>query len=496
MKILINHPIKAYLQEFTPTQLAEVRAKLTYTNTKITFMINKVKGMRWLKNKDPIAWQARIDELKSELNQTLVFEDGDGTYIRPGSIPYLGLDAPIENTVVYPQPSSMSWAEAPEFEPYLYQDDATAKLIKNKHGNVSLATGLGKSHILLLLSKYFGLRTVVITPSQSIFNELLNEFQLRLGKSVVGGFGDGKKDISKPITIAIGKSLTMLKEGSNEYEFFANKQVMAVDECHTFASETLEKVSHGVLQNVPYRLFCSATITRGDGSEKLLYSIVGKTVLEKTIQEGISEGFLCPLKFKVITSFSPSNKKFKNQDVIECKREHLLYNEEVAKLAAKIANASWTIKQESTLILVEELSQIAALKDLITVPLGYVHSGSKKDAAYYGLDKVNLQEQVDNFNNGIIKVLIGTRAIATGTNMYPTHNTINLMGGGSEIITKQGAMGRSTRKLEISKYAKFHKPKDFCMIYDFYITSQPILINQLKKRAEFYKETGEEIQYF
>ena len=204
---------------------------------------------------------------------------------------------------------------------------------------------------------------------------------------------------------------------------------------------------------------------------------------------------MCRLKFTILKTFSPSTKVKK--DPIDCKREHFLYNKNIAQLAAKIANASWNVKQQSTLILVEELKQIHLIKDLIQVPFAYVHSGAKKEAEKWGLEYIKDQQgQIDKLNTGKVRVLIGTSAIATGTNIYPTHNTINWMGGGSEIRTKQGPMGRSTRILEISKYKDFHQPKPFCMIYDFRVMEQPILDKQLIKRAKYYQETGEKMNYF
>jgi superfamily II DNA or RNA helicase len=143
---------------------------------------------------------------------------------------------------------------------------------------------------------------------------------------------------------------------------------------------------------------------------------------------------------------------------------------------------------------VEELVQIQMITKLLTVPFGYVHSGAKKDAAKYGLEVVDSKEQVTRFNRGEIKVLIGTRAIATGTNIYPTHNTINCVGGSSEIITKQGPMGRSTRKLEISKFKAYHKPKPYTMIYDFNVTNNVKLRDQLDKRIDFYAEAAGDIK--
>lgn len=360
-------------------------------------------------------------------------------------------------------------------------------------GDFTVTHNCGKSYVLLMLAKQMGLDTVVVTPSKSIFNELLKEFQDKLGKKYVGGYGDGKKEMNKKITIAIGKSLTMMKKGSKPYEFFSKKQAMLIDESHTFAANQLEKVCHGILSEVPYRMFVSATQTRGDGTEKLLSAIIGENVLEMDLKSAISEGYLCPLKFNIIKTFSKSN--LTKKDPLECKRHHLLYNEEVAKIAAKIANSSAKIKNESTLILVEELRQIQSLIKLLNVPYAYVHSGSSTDASVWGLQTVKLQDQVDAFNNGDVKVLIGTRAIATGTNIYPTHNVINWVGGSSEIVTKQGTMGRATRKLEISKYKDKHVSKPYSRIFDFKIEGQPILDRHLRTRIKYYNESGGEIKF-
>jgi hypothetical protein len=57
-------------------------------------------------------------------------------------------------------------------------------------------------------------------------------------------------------------------------------------------------------------------------------------------------------------------------------------------------------------------------------------------------------------------------------------------------------MGRSTRRLEISKFKDLHVPKPFCMIYDFRVSNIPLLDKQLIKRCEFYQEAGGEIKYY
>ena len=494
MQFYIQTPTRAQVRTEKDEELQVLKDQLLVTNKSVSYRINLHRKRSWLKDKDPIGYQETMNELQAALKTSLVGYEAGQPFIRPGSIPYLkNLDFEVVNMVKYPELKSIGWKSRPKFDPYDYQKSAVRELIEVKHGNISLPTGCGKSFILLMLARYMGLDAVVVTPSTSIFHELLDEFEARLGKGVVGAYGDGRKDIKKKITIAIGKSLTMIKPGTAAHEFFSKKKLMLVDESHTFAAEELHKVCHGVLSEVPYRMFVSATQTRNDGTEKVLHSIIGKNVLEMSLQEAIDGGYLCPLKFTVLETFTKDTRTIK--DATKAGRAHFLYNENIAQLAAKIANASYRAKGESSLILVKELKQIQMLTKLLQVPYVYVHSADKKRAAEFGLEKIDLKEQVLAFNKGEVPVLIGTSAIATGTNIYPTHNCINWVGGSSEIVTKQGAMGRSTRILSNSDFAEFHTPKPHSMIWDFKVRNNPMLIKQLDKRCKWYKESGAEVKF-
>jgi hypothetical protein len=81
------------------------------------------------------------------------------------------------------------------------------------------------------------------------------------------------------------------------------------------------------------------------------------------------------------------------------------------------------------------------------------------------------------------------------------------VGGASEIRTKQGAVGRSVRKLKGTKYEKFHAPKDFSIIWDFKVLGVPSaqkkdgtyepsdMDNQLDQRLGDYSDSGSTISY-
>ena len=495
IKITIENPTKCYLETFTKEVVDDLRKSLTYSDTSAQFALQKLKKNRWLQQNKPHTYDLRKKELESKLKTCMLrMESNQKLYFHPGSLPYLsGYSFDIHNRISYPEPRKMPWRKALPFELYPYQKKSVERLIQAKHGCVELCTGAGKTAIILTLARELGLKTVIVTPSKSIFLEILEKFEHHFGKSNVGAYGGGKKRLGKLFTVCVSKSLTMLKPGTEAYDFFANADVVIGDESHTLAAETLETVFHGVLNSVPYRFFLSGTQVRGDGKDKLLESIIGKKVYELPTKDAVDGGYICPVKFFVFETTSKDVKKY--TDPLKAKRKQFLYNSNIADIAAKIANSAWNQAQESTLILVEELEQIRMLVDRLNVPFEYVHSASKADAARFGLETRKVDEAVEAFNLGQVKVLIGTSCIATGTNMYCTHNTINWVGGGSETRTKQGAVGRSVRILENSKYKGYHRPKPYSKIYDFRVSNISLLENHLQKRLSMYRETTNEIKF-
>jgi superfamily II DNA or RNA helicase len=499
MHFEIVTPTKAYLNDATSLDIESLTKTLSYTNTANQHMLKRHYNNHWMKNKNRAAWEAKKTELAASVHNCLLFKDDTGYYVRPGSIPYLGIEVK-KNNIVYPTPKKVPWAKVLPFELHPYQSISVEKLIEIKHGNVELCTGAGKSAIILQVCRETGFRTAIIAPSQSIFNELLEKFEHHLGKDKVGALGDGKRRIGKRFTVCIGDSLTNLKPGTPEWEFFSTMDMMIVDESHTWGADTLENICHGVLANVPYRLFMSGTQTRGDGAEKLLQSIIGQTVHTLTTKEAIAGGYIADHDF-LIVDIESSNPNLQSADVLEMKRIHFLRNRNIAAFTAKLANASALASNHQTLVLVEELSQIAMLIPLLKVPYAYAHSESSKlklaeleAASGVLLEKVDRADSVEKFNKGEVKVLIGTSCIATGTNIFPMRYTVNWVGGSSEIKTKQGAVGRTVRKLLANPWAALCAVFTKKTIVDFNVHDQFVLKKHLEDRCLFYRDSGTEIR--
>lgn len=498
MKFVIETPTKAYVQEASLDEIEALKGLLTYTNTAAAHLVKRHYNNRNWRNTNVTSWSARLEELKKDVTQTLVFKDDQGLYIRPGSISYLSMPHTVENKVQYPKPKVIPWHKPLPFTLHSYQQESVEALIREcviGPANVELTTGSGKSAILLKVYRETGFKTVIVAPSKSIFNELVEKFEYHFGKGKVGKFGDSKKVLGKNITIAIGDSLCNVRPGTPEWDFFSTVQMFEADESHTWGAETLDQICHGVLADVPIRLFFSATQTRGDGAERLLQSIIGKTVHTLTTAEAIVGGYICNHDFRIVEveSSSPS---FGSGDALEMKRVHHLGNKNIAAFIAKVANADALINKRQSLILVEELGQIAAIVKLLKVSVVYAHSESRKERLLeLGLAKVNPAESVEVFNKGEAMVLVGTSCIATGTNIFPVHNLFNWVGGASEIKTKQGAVGRSVRKMSSSPYQNPNAPKDKSTIWDFNVCDIPLMVKHLEERIRFYQDSATEIKY-
>ena len=501
MRVSIVSPTQAFLLDYTDEELRLLRKELTYTNTSVKHLIKRHNGQHLWKTRNPDSWQDHLDALNADLKKCLVFEEVNPYfpedvkyYIRPGSIPYLtDFNLQVENHINYPAFRKTPWKNPLPFTLHPEQETSWQEFVKEKHANVNLCTGFGKSAILLKICRETGLNTCIVVPSKSIFEELLDSFEHHFGKKYIGAFGNGKKKLGKKITIAIGDSLANIEVGSEEHEFFSNLEMLLVDESHEFAAESLEAVCHGVLAPIPYRFFASATQIRNDGTGPLLQSIIGRTVCTLTTAEAVSKGYICPHEFRIVSvdSSNPSDEESKeSSDPLAQKRRHFLDNRNIAAFSAKLANAM-AAQGRGTLILVEELSQIAMVTSMLKVPFAIAHSEKRKDRLEeIGIPKVDSKESVEKFNKGEVKVIVGTSCIATGTNIYPCHNVVNWRGGSSPIRTKQGGVGRAVRHGHSNPWASKCHPKTLATIWDFNVLDNFTMTRHLEARIECYLESG------
>lgn len=494
MKVAVLSPTVTLIKEATEAEKSKLQSLSSFKNTSVGYLIKQHQGKSWLKKNKPDVWNATQRDLSSKYEGSILERHGDIIITKTGHLPYLMNEMDIEiveNRIVYPEPKEIPFKKPLPFELYPYQKEAVEKLIKEKHGNVELCTGAGKQAIILKLTQIMGLKTLIIVPSKILFDEMYEAVSTHFPENEIGLIGDGKRKLGKRITVAISKSLTMLKKDTEEYHEIQSSQVMIVDETHLFAASTLDEVCHGLLRTIPYRFFMTGTLARGDGTLPILQSIVGKTVLEMDTKEGIAKGYLGNIDFNIIESYSPSKMQYK--DPGKMRRVHFLNNTEIARQVVIIANNAGQ-NDESTLIFVDELSQIPLITKLLTVSYGYIHGNStdKEDQARHGITKCDSKKTIEDFNTGKIRVLIVSPSGFCGVNFFAQNKAIFWVGSSSQIEVRQSIIGRNVRILAKSKYAKFHKPRDIIHLYDFKVAECE---SSLKKRLTIYRTTGQPIHH-
>lgn len=461
-----------FVEDAGEEDLRSLRGLLTFRDRGVEFLIQRhKKNFRW-KESDPEQWQAALDKLKVDLNRCILMER-DGRYWT-----YSGLAGDIilaipsttfESAVDAPEARGIAWAHVPEHEERYYQDEAKAALLTARHAAVQLPTGSGKSRIIAEVCHELGLQATIMAPTTSIARQLYNDFLYAFGKSKVGLYGDGKKEIGKLFTIGIAASLTRVEEGSEAYEFFSKSAVFFADESHMCPADTLEKVCTGLLAKAAYRFFMSATQTRTDGAELLLKGITGPVVYAKTLQELVDEGFLAKPRWKMVRV--PTNHWFTSGDPMKMNQQHLLYSPFVLKKASLIIN-HLARQGQRILVLIDEMEQFAKLLPLLTVECRFAHGGvtaknrGKIPEQYWASDPSAL---VKAFDSGEFPVLIGTSCISMGTDVRTCETVVYLQGGISAVQVPQ-AVGRGTRRGY--QYPDGHRKSEFNFIdFDVVITN-------------------------
>lgn len=467
MKLQIVTPTKMLIQDATDSQLQVLRKILTYKNKNIEYRLKQLSRSR--APLSVIGYQREL--LEKELYHTLLWVDPESGlfYTRPGLLSYIKqrfMDVEVESKIVYPEPGRLAWEELPPYQPHDAQAKAVERLLQVPHSHIEFATGTGKSFIVMLLIKNMGLPTIVTTPSVSIARQLYSTAVKLFGKKRVGLLGAGRKDLGSFILIAVGKSLSLIKEPAL-IEEFKKYQVFISDESHTLPASTFEYFCHTILAHCPYRWFLSGTQQRTAGDDLLLHSIIGPCVHRYTIQEAIDDGILAKLDFVMVNVRSKSLYDDPN-NVVRMNQEHYYNNQTIARFIAALTYEC-VMQNKPVLILVDEHSQERLLHNFLRVDYAYACAGA------------DVSKIVQDFNDGKIMCVVGTSAVSVGTDFKAVEVTINWQANRSPIKIKQGAIGRSTRVTE---------KKRACTVVDFCVVNVPLLRMHAMTRSKYYAEIG------
>jgi superfamily II DNA or RNA helicase len=478
--LVIDSPTTARFSGYED-RLYELEPLLTYRDKSAEWTWRKAKKSSYLAFRLGDDYTEYLLDLQAKIKKKLLFEDEKGLYTHSGLAHYVAdvFNDEVEDHVELPVSGRIPWLNVPDKSPRPYQVIAWDKLVSARHAAVEIGTGLGKSFIILMIAKDIGLKTLIMAPSKSIAGQLYKEFLKAFGKAKVGKFFEGKKESDKLFVIAVDKSLSLVKEGTEHWNNLFSSKVFIADESHLCPAVTLAKVCFGLASAAPYRFFFSGTQMRNDGADKLLTGITGPVVFQMTVREGVDQHYLAKPIFTMVKM--DSQVAFSSDDPNEQTRAHLFYNPDVNRRAGQIANMAYE-KYGPVLILVEEVEQIAHLLPHFRFPASFAHGGltkGNKGKVPQQFHDADVDKLVADFNAGKIPILVGTSCISTGTDLCANKATIYLQGGKSEIQVRQGPVGRSTR---------LHDGKTECMVYDFSIDNIETLKRHSEARAKIYTD--------
>lgn len=481
-------------------QIDKLKKSLTFRKSSAVFEYQRFRNSRWAAQQmTKEAYYARLEELKAAQVDNLLFQDENGYWTYSGLAEYISekfKDNEFENRVNYDLKKCIpGWTGEPPYPLRDYQRAAIDRLKEIRHGGIELATGGGKSLILMYLVKELGLKTLIVAPTKSIAHQLFDSFTKAFGKSYVGMVGDGKKQFKKKITIGIASSLTRLEEGDEGYELLADTQLVAFDEAHLVPASTFESIAHGVAKNAPYRFFVSGTQMRNDGTDLLLKAITGPIVYRMDVREGVDAGWLAKPVFRMfrINVFDD----YYSKDTQRMIRRGFTRHPKVLKRAAELANMAVKHLGHQVVILIDEVNQFSHLYPLFDYEVGFAHGGvtaKQQSAIPKEFHKSDPKQLVADFNAGKFPILVGTSCINTGTDILTVQTIISIQGGKSEIKFRQ-SVGRGTRKTNLLP------EKDSCFFIDFAVrntaTSEEsdIVFRHALERIQIYNDIYGPVEY-
>ncbi len=222
-----------------------------------------------------------------------------------------------------------------------YQAEGVDQIEKYLQGMIVLPCGGGKTYLGMGAIHRIARSTLVIVPTTDLLHQWAEDARNVLGVEPAI-FGDGKHQIG-PLTIATKAALCHPNHQGLDLSRFG---FVLFDECHRVAARTCQEL----LRRIParYRLGLTATPDRADGTTKLVRYSFGDTLLERTVDELVDDGWLVlPEVEAVFTSFQyrlPEEPSFRQLNKLtDALMNSDPRNATIAQLVGAEPNETWLI---------------------------------------------------------------------------------------------------------------------------------------------------------
>ena len=348
-----------------------------------------------------------------------------------------------------------------------YQEKAVKNILTQDLGVLQSPTGSGKTVIALKVIAERKQPTLIIVHTKELLNQWKDRAKEFLGlkDNDIGVIGDGKKQLGRPLTVAIINSLYKCSKDLKDKIGF-----VITDECHKIPSRSMYE---GVKAfDARYILGLSATPYRRDGLTKVIHFYCGETIHIIKNQE------LHEVKkvMKGTLKVRHTNFDYKFNDDYQTMITELIKDKDRNCLIAQDAGFQQH-KSGVCLILTDRKIHCYILKE-------FLKDDNLESTVLVGsLAKKEREEIIKDLNGGKIKILIATGQLIGEGFDYKNFTSIFLT---TPIRSKNRVtqyIGRILRVMEGKKNA---------MIYD-YVDCPGVLKNAYYDRRKVYKELGVEL---
>lgn len=364
-----------------------------------------------------------------------------------------------------PDKLSIKYVLKESFPPMRYYQRTAARLAEEHGRGIIVApTGTGKTLTMARMIWEIGVKTLVITPSKAITDNMMDSLTKYFGKGQVAKLNT-KSVKTKNINVCNIQALVKI-----DPRVLADVDAVFIDEFHHAAAETYQEVNLNHLKNCYYRIGVTATNFRNDGSDMALEGVLSEVLYEYTIQQALSDGFLVRPEFRIVDTTAPADRNYQREykaGIVE----HELRNLEIADIAREHV-------EDSVIILVQQLEHGESIKKLVPDSV-FLHGEEKDDVR---------QRAMEDFRIGKVRCLIGTSVLGEGVDL-PRANVLIMAGGGKARSQIMQNIGRVLRPFE---------GKDKALVYDFTDAGSEYLSEHAVLRQEIYKQydvNSEEINH-
>ena len=350
----------------------------------------------------------------------------------------------------------------PGIELRWYQDEAGKAAIENERGLIKIPTGAGKTEAIVALSKYYGLKTLVVVDRVNLAIQTRDRFK-KYGLKSVGIVGDKFNDDTKDVTITTVQSSHKLTN-KEDYE------LVIVDESHHSKAKTYIALLKE-LKNARHRFGFSGTVFgEDDVDDTYRISQFGPVIYELHTKDLIEEGVLAKPTIRMVEILKPNAGHLQYMDQY---RLAICNNHHRNNIIGKFGNGF----RGKVLILFKWIDHGQELRKRI--PKAMYADGNTPTAIR--------KKIIDGFNTLPEGVLIASTILDEGIDFASIQHLI-IAGGEKSIIKGIQRLGRGLRS--------DGSGKDTVNVIDFMDRTSNIMERHSKKRLKLYQQEGHEVKLF